>query len=160
MGSHGDYPVASNFLRISTIDRGHSAHLLAEFRLAHDALVRTMADLDDLTRGPLPSKAQIVEARWRISRASLARRMLWKRVYDHLSRFIVQSSSSDLNRLQEADTALLRASSAHVSRWGIDAVISDWSGYCQASLEIRWKMKACMGAEKRLVYPMLQADHW
>jgi hypothetical protein len=51
--------------------------------------------------------------------------------------------------------AMLRASSAHVARWGIDAVMFDWAGYSLASLDIRWKMKAVLGAEKRLLYPLL-----
>jgi hypothetical protein len=117
-----------------------------------------MAVLDELTRGALPGKDSIVEARWNISRASLARRVLWNKISDHLSRRQCDITTRDLRALMGSDMALLRASSAHLSRWGIDAVMLDWSGYCTASLDIRWKMDAAVEAEKRLLYPMLQAD--
>lgn len=142
-----------------TVVEKQSGYLLEELHFAHDALIRAMAALDELTRGPLPTKDCIVEARWNISRASLARRTLWNKIFNHLSRRKCDSTARDLSRLKENDMALLRASSAHVSRWGIDAVMLDWGGYCLASLDIRKKMKAALGAEKRVLYPMLQADN-
>lgn len=134
-----------------------SEFLLEELRLAHRALVQAITDLDQLTRETLPTKARIVEARWNISRTSLARRMQWNRILQHLSCSAGRDCKPELRRLQENDLALLRASSAHVSRWNIDAVMKDWPGYCLASAEIRWRMKAAIGAEKRLLYPMLKA---
>lgn len=136
-----------------------SALLLAEMQEAHKRLLQAMAELDDLTRGPLPTKERIIDARWSISRASLARRMLWSRVFTHLSSRASTDDLRELSRLQEADRTLLRLSSAHVSRWNIDTIIPDWAAYCAASAAIRWKMKAAMGAEKRLIYPMLDAQH-
>lgn len=149
--------MASRPLNSAIVDASHSRYLLEEFGRSHRELIRSMAELDELTRGRLPSKGQIVEARWQISRASLARRTLWNRIYTELSRFVGDAEIADLKGLQEADGALLRASSAHIARWPIDVVMDDWDGYCRASLDIRWKMLACMGAEKRLVYPMLGA---
>lgn len=133
----------------------HSQLLLAELQEAHGKILEAMSELDKLTNGPLPTRACVIDARWAISRASLARRMLWSRVYAHLSCRASTEDETDLRRLQEADRALLRASSEHVSKWGIDAVMRDWAGYCEASNAIRWKMKAAIGAEKRLLYPML-----
>lgn len=141
---------------ISSADK-LSAVLLAEFQEAHQKLLQAMAELDTLTRGALPSNELIIDARWTISRASLSRRTLWNRVYAHLSSCGSSEDAADLRRLQESDMALLRSSSEHVSRWKIDAILKDWPTYCEASRGIRWKMKAALGGEKRLLYPMLEA---
>lgn len=135
---------------------GQPSALLAELRDAHELLLESMSALDKLTRGPLPSKAEVIDARWRISRRSLRRRGLWNRIFQHLSEQVSPIDLADLRRLREADMVLLSASSEHVSRWTIDAVMQEWPEYCGASRAIRWKMQAAVGAEKRLLYPMLQ----
>lgn len=117
-----------------------------------------MRELDKLTLGPLPPKEQIIDARWTISRASLARRSLWGRIYTHLSGRVSKEDEPDLRRLKDGDMALLRSSSEHVAKWYIEAIYRDWPSYCEASRAIRWKMKAAIGSEQRLLYPMLEAD--
>jgi hypothetical protein len=97
----------------------------------------------------------VVDARWQISRASLARRTLWGRILTHLSTRASPEAAVDLRKLQENDINLLRASSQHVARWTIENVMADWSGYAPASRDIRWKMSAAISLEKRLLYPML-----
>lgn len=134
-----------------------SVRLLAELRDAHKKLLQAMANLDELTRGPLPSKALIIDARWNISRASLARRTLWRGIYAHLSGRVSKEDEMDLCRLRDGDLDLLRSSAAHVSKWQIEAVVQNWAAYCEASKAIRWKMMAAMGAETRLLYPLLEA---
>lgn len=135
-----------------------SSVMLTELRKAHETLLKAMSDLDELTRGPLPLRERVIQARWHISRASLARRTAWNRIHAHLAAGVGREESADLRRLQESDIALLRSSSEHISKWNIDTVMEDWPGYCLASQAIRWKMKAVIGAEKRLLYPMLSND--
>lgn len=98
---------------------------LVEFQHVHTALLKSMTQLDELTRGPLPSKAHIVEARWEISRKSLSRRMLWSRVYTDLSCRVPNEHAADLHQLQQIDLTLLRSSSEHVSKWHIDAILDE-----------------------------------
>lgn len=129
--------------------------LLTELREAHDRLLAAMAELDELTRGPVPAKARIIDARWNISRASLARRTLWNRIHAYLLVRATGAAAVDLHKLKEDDRALLRASTAHVSRWTVDSVMKEWAAYCEASAQIRWKMKAAIAAEQRVVYPLL-----
>lgn len=131
------------------------ALLLAELKDAHARLLRAMLELDTLTRGPLPAKERIIDARWNISRASLRRRTLWSRIHNYLSSHIAEENLRDVRRLQEGDMALLRSSSEHVARWKITTVVEDWPAYCEASRAIRWKMQAAIGAEQRLLYPIL-----
>ena len=119
-------------------------------------LLDAILHMEAVTRAPLPTKESIIDARWTISRKSLARRNLWRRVYDYLSGRSEIRNRADLKQLHEIDLALLRASSQHISKWTIDAIMRDWTAYCAASDEIRWKMKAAIGAEVRLLYPMLK----
>lgn len=140
----------------SASSRQLSASVLADLQEAHDVLLREMAALDQLTRGPLPSPHRIIHARWNISRASLTRRTLWNRIHAHLSLGASEETAAVLRQLRDSDMALLGASSAHEGTWTIEVVCRDWSIYCQASKAIRWKMAVAIGAEKRLLYPLLR----
>lgn len=131
--------------------------LLTELREAHDRLLSAMASLDEITRGPLPSKEGIIDARWNISRASLARRTLWNRIHAYLLVRSTGAAAEDLRWLQEGDMLLLRSSTAHVSRWTVQSVMQEWPAYCEASRQIRAKMKAAISAEQRVIYPLLTA---
>lgn len=132
-----------------------STTYLTELRHAHGKLLQAMGDLDKITRGPVPPKQGIVEARWNISRASLTRRLLWHRIDKYLSNPLLGYEPT-LAQLRQTDQNLLRASSEHVGRWTIDRILSDWPAYCQASHAIRWKMKAAIEGETRLLYPLLE----
>ena len=134
----------------------YSERLLMELCHAHEALQKAMSRLGALTHGPLPTNNCVVEARWQISRASLSRRMLWGRIHTHLSTRASPKTANALKKLQESDMALLRASSQHVGKWTIEAVLSDWEGYAPASRDIRWKMSSAISLEKRLLYPLLE----
>lgn len=133
------------------------ALMLVDFKERHKKLLLAMSDLDKLTRGPLPTKERVIDARWNISRASLARRTHWNLIYSQLLCRAPQGDAKELRRLRENDMVLLRFSSEHVGKWAILAVMEDWPGYCEASRAIRWKMQAAIGAEQRVLYPMIQA---
>lgn len=130
---------------------------LGDLQRAHKALLQSMSELDELTWGPLPTKARIIDARWSISRASLARRMLWSRIHAYLLDRVSREDAAVLRELQESDIALLRCSSEHVAKWTVDTVAEHWSAYCEASRAIRLKMKTAIEAEKCLLYPLLEA---
>ena len=53
-----------------------SARFLDELRDAHKTLLAAMEAIDGLTREPQFNSARLTNARWRISQASLARRIL------------------------------------------------------------------------------------
>lgn len=129
---------------------------LRQLRDAHTKLLKAMADLDTLTRGPVPPKDVVIDARWSISRASLARRTLWHSIHRHLSARASEQGAIELRRLYESDMALLRSSSEHIFKWSITAVMQNWQEYCVASNAIRWKMKAAIESEQRVLYPMLE----
>lgn len=156
--SRGDNEVQTVSIKPANAGTKVGAELLIEFQKAHANLLNAMTDLDGVTNEPLPQRERIINSRWRISRASLARRSLWNEIYAYLSYDSSEANHAELRRLQESDRALLRSSSEHVSEWKIDAVVKEWPSYCAASNAIRWKMKAAIGMERRLLYPMLRTD--
>ena len=124
---------------------------------AHETLLRAMVAMDILTRGQVPARAKLTSTRWNLSKASLARRMLWGKILTSLSAELSADRTDALRRLQDGDINLLRASTHHVSKWTTEAVLANWDGYCAASRSIRRKMAAGIDAEKRILYPMLES---
>jgi hypothetical protein len=131
--------------------------LLAELRQAHELLLDAMGEVDNLTRGQVPAKAALTRVRWNLSKASLARRMLWGKILTSLLPALSPERTAALRRLQEGDISLLRASTHHVSKWTTEAALANWAGYCAASRSIRRKMAAGMDAERRILCPMLRS---
>lgn len=128
---------------------------LDQLKEAHRDLLNAIHQLAVLTAGPVPDKAELTDIRWRVSQASLARRLLWGRILALLARRVDPSAERDLRRLQDVDARLIRASAAHVGKWTANTIIEDWPGYCQASKLMRRKMIDAMAEEKRLLYPIL-----
>lgn len=135
-----------------------SARLLDELRYAHQTLLAAMEEIDRLTREPQFDSARLTGARWRISQASLARRILWGTIFRHLLPRVSPEEAADLKILNESDGEMLRHSANHVAIWALPRIEADWEGYCEASRAIRRRMKACMDTEHRLLYPMMERD--
>ena len=131
-----------------------SGPMLTELQKAHSVLLQAI-DAMEVTCGAPPSRESIIASRWSISRASLARRMLWSKIHVNLLSGASKEEADDLRRLAQSDRELLRCSSQHVGRWRIEEVLANWTTYCDESRTMRWKMKAAIGAEKRVLYPML-----
>jgi hypothetical protein len=132
--------------------------LLAELQAAHDVLLAAMAVMDAATRGENPERNLYSNARWRLSQASLNRRALWRRIFAHMMAKAGARDAAALQSLQSADVELLQKSAAHVGKWTVDKIEADWRGYCESSRAIRQGMEACIGAEKRVLYPLLKRD--
>lgn len=129
--------------------------LLEELRKAHTTLLDAIDELKTLTLGPIPPKAILVDTRWKVSSASLARRLLWGRILISLSGLVDPDDRATLLRLQDIDIELLRASIKHVAKWTAEAIFGDWSGYCRASESMRSKMMAAISSEREMLYPIL-----
>jgi hypothetical protein len=134
-----------------------AAFWLNELQDAHSTLLSAIEELAKLTSGPLPDGQLITDVRWRVSQASLVRRLLWGRILAYLSEHGGDDIESELLDLQAADMHLIRASTEHVGKWTADAVMADWPSYCRASGVMRGKMIEAIGREKQLLYPILTA---
>jgi len=130
---------------------------LGELREAHANVLQAIENLESLTRDRVPDKELLVKSRWRLSSASLMRRLLWGRIHAYLAWQPDRRLEEKLRHLQQADIKLLRTSSKHVADWSVDSVLADWAGYCRASERMRRAMLEAIDQEKRLLYPILSA---
>jgi hypothetical protein len=130
--------------------------MLADLRAAHGALAVALAEMEGVTRDSAADRLRYSRARWRLSNASLFRRALWQRIHHALAGCATGAEARTLADLQEADCALLRDSADHVRHWTAGSVEAKWDQYCAASRDMRWKIKAGISAEQRLLYPLLE----
>lgn len=135
--------------------QANSGPLLAELRKAHEDLLRAIEELAILTAGPAPPKGKLVNIRWKVSSASLSRRLLWGRILMSLSGRADPAEQQTLRRLQDIDIELLRTSTKHVGAWTSEAILEDWSGYCRDSRDMRAKMIEAITSEQELLFPIL-----
>jgi hypothetical protein len=140
-----------------------AAALLVELGSAHDTLLDCIAELERTCALPQPDEAAFTAIRWKLSGASLTRRMLWAKILGFLVPRVAGETelkdggaAADLRRLHEDDIALLKTSTAHVGRWSAEKALADWADYCEASFTMRGRMKAAIENERKLLYPMLE----
>jgi hypothetical protein len=133
-----------------------SDSLLLELHRAHDFIVQAMEGLIRLTGSSRADEAQLREARLKLDHASIRRQLLWADILHFLSSKVGRFAKGQLQRLQEIDIELVRASAEHARTWTAEAIFANWPGYCEASGAIRSKMIAAMEAEKRILYPLLR----
>lgn len=132
-----------------------SSGLLAEIIKAHEDLLEAIGELAELTSGPAPAKGDLVNIRWKVSSASLSRRLLWGRILISLSGRVDAAEQQKLRRLQDMDIDLLRTSTKHVGAWTPEVILEDWSGYCRDSRDMRAKMTEAIRSEQELLFPIL-----
>ena len=137
------------------IPQANSSSLLEELRKAHTGLLEAIDELRVLTLGPMPAKAKLVDTRWKVSSASLTRRLLWGRILMSVSGRLGPDDQTELRRLQDMDIELLRTSIKHVGTWTGEAILRDWETYCRASESMRSRMKAAIISERQVLYPIL-----
>lgn len=137
-------------------DRANLSFWQERLKTTHAALVDAIEELAQLVRGGPPDREELVNVRWRVSQASLSRRLLWGQIHTLLARRVEVKFERDLRRLQEADFELIKASTKHVSRWTVDAIVGDWEGYCRASEIMQFRMLDALAQERRLLYPILE----
>jgi hypothetical protein len=137
------------------IDTAVSRSLSRELRRAHEQVFRAAEGLEAVTLEEAPDEQALSQARWRLSSASLERRLLWGKILAHLVPVSAGPAAAQLRRLQDLDIRLLRASTQHVREWTLQAIFSDWQGYRNASRDMRWRMITCIEQERMILYPML-----
>ena len=134
-----------------------SPTMLAELREAHRQLHIEVANMEAITRGPQPDADRLAKARWRISQASLRRRLLSARIRDALLPVVSVEDRVLLNSIQKADLALHSKSRAHVSTWTTerDRFEQDWQGYCKAAQLMLSHTRAHITLEQRILCPII-----
>jgi len=130
--------------------------LLVQLKGAHEELGWAIEHVDQLTSGPQPKDDAIANARWRISQASLRRRVLAVQINDFLSPRLYGQDVASLAALRHSDQQLMRHSGLHVRTWTIHSIRDAWDDYCAASRETRTLMQTHLLFERQLLCPLLE----
>ena len=145
--------VASAETREDPVDNG--LRLLAELQAAHHELLACVLLMERITAAAAPDPVQLTSARFKISQASLARRMVWRRIQDFLLCKVRGGDRATLRDLTQRDLEQFQRSTLHVAKWPRAAVIADWPGYQAASRLIRGRILITVRAEQEFLYPLL-----
>lgn len=130
--------------------------MLAELKQAHEALLACIAELEKLTRDKKPDPERLASVRWRLSRSSARRRKLVETACDLLMADPRTIDKARVEALRQESAATVSASSRHVGRWTMANILDDWSGYCEASAEMREAMRNRIAREQYALYPLLE----
>lgn len=129
--------------------------LLASLQKAHVRLLSAIQNLTRITGRPSADRLEYSAVRFRVSEASLARRIAVRDACDYILEVGSPSDQQAISRLRKADSDLARHASQHVNRWTTDQVGLDWGGYCSASKEIRRALLKQMELERAMLCPLL-----
>lgn len=130
----------------------------SEYVAAHRELLEAMRAMEELTRAGTPGALRFSHTRLRVTRASMERRELFRRVVDQLSRNSTAATGRTVALLQQHDVELMEMTSAHVAVWTGDRIKGDWDGYCRSTSEIRARSRENIKRETELLYPLLRDD--
>lgn len=130
--------------------------LLIELETAHAGLLHECARMQALQDGPEPRPQEWAHVRWKLSQASLRRRMLVPRIYPVALAAATPAEAERARALQAQDPAMLAASHAHIGHWTPERIAVDWAGYSNASREHRRGITERIGAEQEILVPLLR----
>lgn len=129
--------------------------MLADLQKAHLRLLGAVQTLTKITGRASGDKVEYSTARFRLSEASLARRITFRTACQYLQLAACPADQQTIGRLRRADSELAQQASKHVNRWTMDRVDSDWPAYCLASKEIRRALLQQIQVERAMLYPLL-----
>lgn len=138
------------------VSRLTAADMLEQLRQCHAEVRACSEEMETLTSLPTPDRLAYTTARFRISRASMARRTCFNGICAELSKTASQQEAAVIEQVKQIDRALMGKSADHVMKWTSDAVAADWLGYRNASRRIRGHMAAELQAEENLLFPLLE----
>lgn len=130
--------------------------LLSELEKVHDRFVACLGALARTTAKPAADKLEYALIRFRVSEASLARRMIVRAACEYLMDAASPNDQRAISRLRTMDSDLARETSRHVHCWTSAKVSDDWEGYSRASKDIRRVVLAQVELERATLYPMLR----
>ncbi len=127
---------------------------MSDLRALDDELLAALDALETLTAQPAFDLTLLSNARYRISRAIMARR---KCIDALLRKATAQGGEkAKIARVEHDRSMIVRTRyTAHVGTWTPAAVASDWPGYCAASADLRAVIRAKLAEQKPILYPWL-----
>jgi hypothetical protein len=140
---------------LTALPSSRSWAILADLQNAHIRLTASIKNLAKITAQPCCDKIEYSAVRFRVSEASLARRITFRAACDYLLEVAAPADQQTISRLRSADADLAKYASQHVQRWTTASVDLDWKGYCVSSKEMRGALLKQIELERSMLYPLL-----
>lgn len=131
--------------------------MLSQLRHLHDELRSAIAELALVVRQPMLDKDALSSARLRVTKLSRQRRSLIQCTILPSLHDVPRHEAQRINQLVLEAAELAVGSSEHIARWTMAAISGDWTGYQQASAEMRASMLKRIRFEAVVLYPILEA---
>ena len=127
--------------------------MLDALKAVHDDVLAQIDALEAILREPLPSRDVLTNVRWRLMRASRNRlKLLDEQIYPALADVLPDRIAA----FRADDVAKRAASAAHIARWHVAHILTDWGGYRKVSAAITAEMRRRIVDEQKAFYPALR----
>lgn len=130
--------------------------MLTKLKAAHAELRAAIAVLAAETARAAPDPAALPAARLKLTRASSRRRTLVQCLIATELHGLPSETAHRVEALRRNSYDMAVLSSEHIGRWTLRAILADWAGYQQASIQIRAAMLRRMEEEMTVLYPLLE----
>ncbi|GAA0733052.1 hypothetical protein CA233_17785 [Sphingomonas sp. ABOLD] len=124
---------------------------MEDLRRHHAQMLAALDELEQLTRSARCDDKAVMAVRYRLTRASSARR---REVVALCERLIAAGATDPaLKALRDATNVSRGTSSSHIGTWTLRQVIADWPGYVRASNLMRAALRREVAREVAVLAP-------
>lgn len=134
---------------------GDFASMQQSLVAVHAQVKAALIALEALTARESVDSQCLARVRFQLSQASAARRSVISQVCSHLLPAVPASAAAAIRNLQAAEREYTLASRAHIERWSLAAILSNWSDYAAASQKMRWLLRRRLRLESNLLHPLM-----
>lgn len=129
---------------------------MEDLRRHHAQMLAALDELALLTQSAVCDDKAVMAVRYRLTRASSARR----REVVALCERLIEAGASDpgLHALRDATNISRAHSSAHIGTWTLREVVADWPGYARASAAMRASLRREVAREVAVLSPHFSAS--
>lgn len=121
----------------------------------HAQMLAALDALEQLIRAPTCDEKGVMAIRYRLTRASSARR---REVVLLCDRLIAEGRDDPaLASLRDATNASRSTSSSHIGTWTLRQVAADWPGYVRASALMQASLRREVARERAVLAPHFKA---
>lgn len=125
----------------------------------HRKILELLDELEALTARTAPDEAALAALRYKLSRASSARRKAIESLCARFEAELPEMAAEPVRALRESVGTVLTHSAEHVGTWGMRDIVRDWPGYCHASFNMRRAMREQIDREKLVLYPLIDGTN-
>ncbi|MET3725672.1 hypothetical protein [Sphingomonas trueperi] len=124
---------------------------MEDLRRHHAQMLAALDELEQLTQSPSCDDKVVTAVRYRLTRASSARR---REVVALCERLIAAGVNDPaLQALRDATNISRGTSSSHIGTWTLRRILADWPGYVRASNAMRATLRREVAREVAVLTP-------